>query len=151
MKYSLVLLIWIAFFLTGFKEVYAKYEQAVLFVSSDCSECQNLKNKIEENNIRDSIEIYIYDLGEQEGQSKYQDIVYNTCQLEERTTPLLYINEECVTQKTRIDKILETLPEEISNYNRGKRNTEMLIIVIGVVLLLLIPLGKIIKKTKTAK
>jgi len=146
--FTLSLFILGLFFSISATKVFAKYEQAILFLSPDCSDCEELKNKVKENKIEDSTEFSIYDLGEQEGSNKYKEIAYDTCQLKEETTPLLYINDECITQKTRIEKIIDTLPAEISNYKKGKRNTEILIGIIAVILLLLIPLGKVISNSK---
>lgn len=146
--FTLSLFILGLFFSLSATTVFAKYEQAILFTSPDCSDCEELINKAKEKKIEDSIEFSIYDLEEQEGSNKYKEIAYDICQLKEETTPLLYINDECITQRTRIEKIIDTLPEEISNYKRGKRNTEILIGIIAVILLLLIPLGKILSNSK---
>lgn len=155
--YSLFFILFIVFFTSAFscfishvssRTVYAKYDKAMLFISSDCTECDEAIEIANEKEVEKYVDFEIYDIEEQEGSDQYENIVINTCQMKENITPVLYIDNECITQKTRLKTVIENIPEEVTKYNKGKKNTQILIYLLAGILIGLFILGKILKKEK---
>lgn len=145
--YFVIALLTFVFFslFLSFQTVYSKYEKVILFISSECDECNEIVKISRENNIEDFIELQIYNINEQSGKAKLDEIIQNSCQNNEAVTPLLYIDNECITQTTRMKSVLETLPDEVTKFNKGKHNTKILIIALALILPLLVIIGKQLK------
>lgn len=156
-QFTLLLFVVSLYLFSGILPIYAQKSNPILYWSQSCKYCLQVKEKIVEEGLDKRIEILHSNVNESEQNSKDFREKLSICKLNNSAIPMLFVDGKCyqgvnpVMSQLRVLAGMDNIKDQNSHTegneidNRGKSNTEKMILGLTLFLLLLPMFGIFLK------